>query len=324
MDMEFGFNGNVNNYTGGLVYKGTWDALNNIPFLQSGVGVSGEYYIVSIAGTTNLDGVTDWQVGDWAIFVTNSPDEWQKVDNHDVQAYTTIQEEGTNLTQQSVLDFQGTGVTATNGSGKTIVTIPGYTGTTGHIIENEGVAFPQRANLNFKGFGVIVTDDALNNATNVNIDGAGYGSWYDSTTQTAIVNTPKAIEYNVPDFNIGVSVVNDTFGKPTKITVVNPGIYNVQFSLQTFRSAGSTTEKLWIWLRVNGIDVPYSSTQITFKNNTEYQVQAWNFFVPLLAGENCQIMWAVTDIRIQLVTIVPTLVPIVPNSPSVILTVTRL
>jgi hypothetical protein len=125
MDMEFGFNGNVNNYISSLIYKGTWDALNNVPFLQSGIGVGGEFYIVSTAGTTNLDGITDWQVGDWAIFVIDSPDRWQKVDNHDVQAYNTIQEEGTNLTQQSVLDFQGTGVTATNGLGKTIVTIPG-------------------------------------------------------------------------------------------------------------------------------------------------------------------------------------------------------
>jgi|694.fasta_scaffold03477_33 hypothetical protein len=121
----FGFQSNINNYTGGLVYKGTWDALNNVPFLQSGIGVGGEYYIVSIAGTTNLDGTTDWQVGDWAIFVIDTPDQWQKVDNHDIQSYTTIQEEGVNLTQESVLDFQGAGVTASNGAGKTIVTING-------------------------------------------------------------------------------------------------------------------------------------------------------------------------------------------------------
>jgi len=318
--MDFGFESNSLNAST-LTYKGTWDALNNIPFLQSSIGVLGEYYIVSIAGSTNLNGITDWQVGDWAIFEGGF---WQKIDNHDIQTYTTIQEEGVSLPQQSILNFQGAGVTATNGSGKTVVTIPSYTGTTGHIIENNGIAFPQRANLNFKGFGVIVTDDALNNATDVNIDGAGYGSWYDSTTQTAIVNTPKAMEYNVPDFNLGVSIVNDAFGKPTKITVANEGIYNVQFSAQTYRTAGGTTANLWIWLRINGIDVPYSSTQITFKNNTEYQVQAWNFFAPLLAGENCQIMWAVTDVRIQLVTIIPTLVPIVPDTPSVILTVSRL
>lgn len=320
---NFGFQGGGQSTVGGLTYLGTWDALLNLPTLTSGVGICGGYYIVSVAGTTNLDGVVNWEVGDWAIFQCQT-NTWQKIDNQNITSYNTIQEEGVSLTPQKIIDFQGAGVTATNGSGKTIVTIPSYTGTTGHIIENEGVAFPQRANLNFKGLGIIVTDDALNNSTNVNIDGTGYGSWFDSTTQTAIANTPKAMEYNTPEFNLGVSIVNDTFGRPTEITVVNEGIYNVQFSAQTFRSAGGTIEKLWIWLRKNGIDVPYSSTQLTFKNNTEYQVSAWNFFVPLLAGENCQIMWAVTDIRIELVTIPPTLSPIVPDTPSVLLSVTRL
>lgn len=32
---------------------------------------------MSVAGTTNLDGVTDWQVGDWAVF---SGSVWQKLD----------------------------------------------------------------------------------------------------------------------------------------------------------------------------------------------------------------------------------------------------
>lgn len=41
------------------------------------------------------------------------------------QVYSTIQDEGIALPQQTVIDFQGTGVTATNGTGKTIVTIPG-------------------------------------------------------------------------------------------------------------------------------------------------------------------------------------------------------
>jgi hypothetical protein len=62
----------------GLTYKGTWDALTNNPILASGVGTTGDYYIVSVAGTTNLDGITDWQIGDWAIF---SGANWQKIDN---------------------------------------------------------------------------------------------------------------------------------------------------------------------------------------------------------------------------------------------------
>jgi hypothetical protein len=42
--------------------------------------VQGYYYVVDVAGTTNLNGITDWQVGDWAIFNGSI---WQKVDNTD-------------------------------------------------------------------------------------------------------------------------------------------------------------------------------------------------------------------------------------------------
>lgn len=121
---NFGFSGSVNIFQSGLTFMGSWDANTNNPFLQSGVGVAGEYYIVSVPGITNLDGTFDWQIGDWAIFegVTSM---WQKIDNHDIVSYNTIQEEGVSLPPQSVLDFQGDGVTASNGFGKTIVTIPG-------------------------------------------------------------------------------------------------------------------------------------------------------------------------------------------------------
>ena len=51
----------------------------------------GNYYIVSTDGATNLNGITDWKVGDWA--VASSTNVWQKIDN------------------SSVLDGEGTGQT---------------------------------------------------------------------------------------------------------------------------------------------------------------------------------------------------------------------
>ncbi len=53
---------------GGIIYKGAWDANTNTPALASGVGTTGDYYLVSVAGTTNLDGITTWNVGDAAVF----------------------------------------------------------------------------------------------------------------------------------------------------------------------------------------------------------------------------------------------------------------
>lgn len=64
-----------------LTYKGTWNASTNTPTLTSSVGTLGDYYVVNVAGTTNLNGVTDWAVGDWAIF---NGTVWQKIDNSDL------------------------------------------------------------------------------------------------------------------------------------------------------------------------------------------------------------------------------------------------
>ena len=120
---NFGFNGNVNNYSTGLTYLGVWDANSNVPFLTSSVGVGGTYYIVSISGTTNLNGIIDWQVGDWAIFIDGTTNVWQKIDNHDIQAYNIAQNQSVSLPQRSIIDFQGTGVTASDNGSKTIVNI---------------------------------------------------------------------------------------------------------------------------------------------------------------------------------------------------------
>jgi hypothetical protein len=65
------------NVAGGLDYQGTWNASTNTPTLASGVGVNGYYYVVSVDGSTDLDGTTDWKAGDWLIFNGTA---WQKID----------------------------------------------------------------------------------------------------------------------------------------------------------------------------------------------------------------------------------------------------
>jgi len=65
---------------GDLNYQGTWNASTNTPTLTSSVGTKGYYYVVDVSGNTNLNGITDWVIGDWAIFNGSI---WQKVDNTD-------------------------------------------------------------------------------------------------------------------------------------------------------------------------------------------------------------------------------------------------
>ena len=71
----------VDQLPSGLNFKGTWNADLNIPALASGVGVQGDYYIVSHDGTTNLDGFNSWEIGDWCVF---NGTVWQEIDNQNI------------------------------------------------------------------------------------------------------------------------------------------------------------------------------------------------------------------------------------------------
>jgi len=67
----------ITNAIGALNYKGTWNASTNTPTLASGVGTKGDYYVVSVAGSTTLDGISNWGVGDWAAY---NGSVWQRVE----------------------------------------------------------------------------------------------------------------------------------------------------------------------------------------------------------------------------------------------------
>jgi hypothetical protein len=89
----------INGLIGGSIYQGTWNANTNTPALASGVGTKGYYYIVSVAGNTNLDGFDDWNIGDWAIFDGTA---WQQVDNTDAVVSVNGQVGIVNLTTDNI------------------------------------------------------------------------------------------------------------------------------------------------------------------------------------------------------------------------------
>lgn len=143
-----------------------------------------------------------------------------------------------------------------------------------------------------------------------------YGSFYDTTTQTAAaINTAYAMRFNTTDLSLGVTV-----GAPTsRIYVDRPNIYNIQFSAQLDKTSGGVG-LIWIWLSKNGVDVPYSATQIRVQGNNAETVAAWNFLLQMNAGDYFELKWAVDDISVQIQAFASA-AP-VPAIPSIILTVT--
>ena len=88
IDGELIINGSV--FTG-LDYEGAWNAATNTPTLTSSVGTLGQFYIVSVAGATDLNGITNWDVGDWALF---NGSVWQRVEGGADGNFSTLSVSG--------------------------------------------------------------------------------------------------------------------------------------------------------------------------------------------------------------------------------------
>ena len=144
---------------------------------------------------------------------------------------------------------------------------------------------------------------------------SAFGSFYDTTTQTAaVINTAYAMTFNTTDLSFGV-----TIGTPTsRVYVDTPGVYNIQFSAQLDKTT-APVGLVYIWLRVNGTNVANSATQIRIQGNNAETVAAWNFLYKFSAGDYFELMWSVDDTAIQIVA--SGAVAPVPAIPSVILTV---
>jgi len=150
-----------------------------------------------------------------------------------------------------------------------------------------------------------------------NLKRARYGSFYDTTTQTAtVINTATAITFNTISLSKGVYL-----GSPTsRVYVDTEGIYNYQISIQLDKTSGGTAE-FYIWFRLNGVDVSDSASQIRIQGNNAEIFSALNYLFDLKAGDYVEVMFSVTDLSVQLLAVAAA-AP-VPGIPSIILTVSN-
>jgi len=212
--------------TGVLSYQGTWNASTNSPTLTSSVGTNGYYYVVSTAGSTNLNGVTDWQVGDWLIFNGST---WQKLDQTNLVTSVAGKTGAVVLNNTDVSGFAS--IAAAGGT--TVLTVssaPNYvvTGSGGQTIQlPDATTLPNGAIFSFnnnQSSGTIIVKN--NSSTTVDtIQSGGYVSL------VLLSNSLAAGSWDVHNY------------APS----------NVSWSTNTFDYAGSITSATW-----NGNAVAYN------------------------------------------------------------------
>jgi hypothetical protein len=188
----------ITNAIGALNYKGTWDANANSPALASSVGTKGDYYVVGTAGATNLNGITNWGIGDWAAF---NGSVWQRVEGGanlngvDLSVSGTTTLSGLTASTALALDANKNVVSVTNtGTGNNVLqTAPTLVGdvtlSTGNLV------------IGTAGKGIQGT------TTNNNADAGVVGEYVSST-----VLTGSAVTINYGGSGVPVTSISLTAG----------------------------------------------------------------------------------------------------------------
>ena len=71
-----------------------WNALTNTPDIST-TTTTGFFWIVGTAGATNLGGINDWKINDWAVKVSGG---WAKIDNQTGAVISDVLWDGSNWT----------------------------------------------------------------------------------------------------------------------------------------------------------------------------------------------------------------------------------
>ena len=145
-----------------------------------------------------------------------------------------------------------------------------------------------------------------------------YGAFSSNQDQTTTANTATLMTLNTTDFSNDVSISS------SKITVVNPGIYNLQFSVQ-LENADNAPQDTFIWLKQNGVDIVGSTGKVGMPARKSpgdpfHNIFGWNYFVSMAASDYIEIYWSTTDVDVTIQFYPASGSPTKPSTQSVVAT----
>ena len=197
---------------GALKYQGTWNASTNTPTLTSSVGTQGYYYVVDVAGSTNLNGITDWLIGDWAIF---NGSVWQKIDNTEavtsVNGYTgavvlTYSDVGAQQAGTAVTSVSATApITSTGGLTPTIAIPAATASVNGYLTSTDWNTF------NSKGTGSVTSVSGTGTVSGISLSGTVTTSGSLTLGGSLDLSAPPAIGGTTPNAITGTTITATKF-----------------------------------------------------------------------------------------------------------------
>lgn len=289
---------------------------------DGGTGV-GAYILASTNGVLNIDGYTspDLAVGD-RVLINGQASQVQ----NGIYTVTIIGTAGTKWKLTRAADYdnhiagevsEGDFLFVTDGTqygGTTWLMFKNGSNADGSIkIGTDAISFTEVGGVGAQGF--------------TGAQGAGgvkgyYGSFYDTTNQT--------ISSTTTSYPISINNTYESLGVITQggnsIKFLHAGTYSITISIQLVNTSNSIYNAN-LWLRINGVDVPYSNSQLTIPNShgstNGQMIETVNYVYTFNDNDLVSFMWQAENTAVSIATIAAGTTPTTPITPGIILTATQ-
>ena len=142
-----------------------------------------------------------------------------------------------------------------------------------------------------------------------------YGVFYDTSRQVTTINTATAVKFYFQQVANKISVIANTSGNPTRVTVVDAGVYQLVYNLQ-FLKSDIGNDELNVWIRRNSSAYPNSNNIYTILGAGARNVINGIYYIDLGANDYVELFYSIKNIS-SVITGTPS-TTVTPSRPATI------
>jgi hypothetical protein len=145
---------------------------------------------------------------------------------------------------------------------------------------------------------------------------ANYGAFYDTARQASTINTASAVKFYFQQVANKINVVANSSGYPTRISVLEPGIYRLNYNLQFIKSDIGSDE-VNVWIRRNGSAYTNTNNLNAILGSGIKNQIIGNYYIELSANDYVELYYSIKNIN-SIITGTPStsITPSRPATPS--------
>jgi hypothetical protein len=181
------------------------------------------------------------------------------------------------------------------------------------------LSLSNRINLKLNASDTLKLSNRINLIANNNSKN-NYAVFYDTSRQSALINTATAVKFFLQQLASKINIANNSAGSPTRMTVTDAGVYRINFNLEFIKSDAGTDD-ISIWLRRNGNAFANTNCNYNIQGGGYKNLLSGQYLVDLGADDYIEIFFSVKNVNTALVGIPAiTTTPARPATPAAMCT----